>query len=781
MNLIQKIGILTASCLLAFSCFGQLNVDSLSHISYQQLHGATLNDVWGYEDEFGNEYAIVGTSKGTSIVDVTNPNNPVEIFWIAGTESIWRDPAVHGDFAYISTEAEDGLLIIDLSPLPASTNLPTAVYSGPVGQPFTSAHTCFCDENGFVYVFGANRGNGGVIILDVNNTPMAPQEVGSFDTWYCHDGYVRNDTMYLAHIYDGFISLVDVTNKANPLLLGTKATPNNFAHTIWPTNSGQYVFTTDEVSGAFIAVYDISNPTSIFEVERTQNSPGAGVIPHNVLVKGDYLITSYYSDGVVIHDITHPNNMVKVGQYDTYNGQTTGYDGCWGVYPFFTSGTIIAADITEGLFILGPHYEKGSYLIGHVTEAGSGVDLNQVKVTLSNNDQPDFTQSNGLYETGIYQVGMATVLFEKVGYVPLTASVNLIQGQEVSLDVQLVPIPPFNLQIIVMDASNSSIINGADIKLVHPLITHSGFTNAIGEENFVLYYQENYKIHVGKWGYVTECSEQIIDQNTNQLIFYLQPGYYDDFEFDFGWSVTGTAQTGIWERGEPHATSSGSTMSSDVSWDCGTHCYVTGNNPNLNPDLDDVDQGATVLQSPPMDLTGFSDPHFNFARGFYCLYGPLLVDDTLKIYATNGLTAVLIDQIGAPQGNAMDWEYKSVGLTGLLTITQNMQLLVTISDFDPNVNITEAAIDEFYVSNSSLSGLDNLSSNIICAPNPAQEMISFSQLIPNEPFMVYDLYGKLMVSGVSDATSLTLDLSTWSHGYFLFQQNGKCIKFLKHR
>ncbi|MCF8220989.1 MAG: hypothetical protein K9I97_05845, partial [Cryomorphaceae bacterium] len=59
---------LVATYFVLFSCwtFTELNVDSLSHISYQQLHGANLNDVWGYEDEFGNEYAIVGTSKGTS-------------------------------------------------------------------------------------------------------------------------------------------------------------------------------------------------------------------------------------------------------------------------------------------------------------------------------------------------------------------------------------------------------------------------------------------------------------------------------------------------------------------------------------------------------------------------------------------------------------------------------------------------------------------------------------------------------------------------------------------
>ncbi|MBM3423947.1 MAG: hypothetical protein FJY06_00455 [Bacteroidetes bacterium] len=72
----------------------QLNVDSLSHINYQQLHGANLNDVWGYEDELGNEYAIVGTSKGTSIVDITNPTSPVEVFWYPGSESIWRDPCI---------------------------------------------------------------------------------------------------------------------------------------------------------------------------------------------------------------------------------------------------------------------------------------------------------------------------------------------------------------------------------------------------------------------------------------------------------------------------------------------------------------------------------------------------------------------------------------------------------------------------------------------------------------------------------------------------------------
>ena len=125
--------------------FGQLNLDSLSHINYQQLHEADLNDVWGYVDEMGNEYALVGTSKGTSIVNVTNPSNPFEVFWVPGSQSTWRQHSSHGDYAYITTEAEDGLLIIDLSPLPQSTNLTTTLYTGPANNPWESAHNCFVD------------------------------------------------------------------------------------------------------------------------------------------------------------------------------------------------------------------------------------------------------------------------------------------------------------------------------------------------------------------------------------------------------------------------------------------------------------------------------------------------------------------------------------------------------------------------------------------------------------------------------------------------------------
>ena len=781
---IQKflfVGFLSFLFFLPNQSFAQLNVDSLSHINYQQLHAANLNDVWGYVDELGNEYALVGTSKGTSIVDVTDPANPVEVFWLPGSESIWRDPSSHGDYAYVTTEAEDGMLIIDLGPLPQSTNLTTTLYTGPTNNPWQSAHTCFVDEFGYAYVFGANRGNGGVIMLDVFTNPMAPVEVGVFDNWYCHDGYVRNDTMYLSHVYDGFLSIVEVSNKAIPQLLGTKTTPSSFTHNSWPSANGQFVFTTDEVSGAFIAAYDISDPTNIVEVDRIQNSPGSGVLPHNAHVMGDYLITSYYSDGIVVHDITYPYNMIKVGQFDTYVGQTVSYDGCWGVYPFFPSGTTVAADITNGLFVLGPQYEKASYLEGDITDSNTTLALQNVAVHILPNDQTDYTALNGHYATGMLIQGSVQVEYSKVGYFPVIETVNLVQGQITIHDVQLVPIAPYNLTVVVTEQGTGNLISNAQIKLVHPLIEHIGVTNGIGEEDFVLFYQQNYRVHVGKWGYQSICFDTLIDQNTVVLAIELPIGYYDDFEFDFGWGINGAATTGTWERGIPKPTSSGSAIGEDAPYDCGKLAYVTGNNPNLHPDFDDVDEGETILTSPPMDLTTYTNPYFNYSRGFYCYYGPYLVDDTLKIYASNGTTTVLIDAVGAPQGNAMDWESKSIALTGLLPITNSMQISIHISDEDPNVNITEAAFDYFTVSNSNVAEVPMLNKTTLFAyPVPMNDKVNLVGLTINQDLHLFDATGQLLANFMVNSENMTFDLSKFQNKVFIFVQGTNTLRVLKN-
>ena len=63
------------------------NLSLLGSLSYTE----ELSDIWGYVDEEGNEFALVGVYNGFSVVDVTVADNPVELFFIEGPNSIHRD------------------------------------------------------------------------------------------------------------------------------------------------------------------------------------------------------------------------------------------------------------------------------------------------------------------------------------------------------------------------------------------------------------------------------------------------------------------------------------------------------------------------------------------------------------------------------------------------------------------------------------------------------------------------------------------------------------------
>lgn len=728
---------------LVFQAYAQLNIDSLSHINYQSLHNTFLNDVWGYTDEFGNEYALVGARNGVSVVDVTQPTNPQEVFWHPSKYSTWRDLKTFGDYAYVTTEADTGLLIMDLSGLPGNTTISTSYFTGGNGiENLNTAHNLWIDDNGFCYIFGANIGNGGVQIYDLNNDPLQPVWVGEFDADYCHDGFVRNDTAYFAHIYEGYFTVVDVSDKANPVQLGLQNTPTNFAHNIWPSEDGNTVFTTDEITNSYIAAYDVSNPASIVELDRIQSQPGTNTIPHNAHVLGDYVITSYYADGVVIHDVSDPNNMIEVGNYDTYPGTSTSTIGNWGAYPYFPSGNIMVTDIQYGFFILGPTYVQAAKLEGHTTNAQNGNDLDNVRVNIANHDQTEFSKLNGVYKTGIAVTDTRTVDYYKYGFVPETRTVSFVNGQTTIEDVALTPIQPFDLTVHVEDENGNSIF-GAEVFIAYTEIDLSGTSNGFGDADFNLYYEDDYAITVGKWGYFTVCQDVFIDQNTQTINVVLETGYYDDFTFDFGWSAFGDAVDGLFVRakpilqGDPWAPEQ---LGEDSPWDCGEMAYVTGNGTNY----EDVTDGSVFLVSPIFDATYLNDPHVNYRRFFYCMHGPNPPpDDTLFIKLSNGFTTVTIDQVSTTGSYFID---KSIRISDFITPTANMSIRLEVSDFMPNNNITEVVFDEFYLSNQNNSATENVEDELalIVYPNPAATQV-FLETKYRGSVQLYDQMGRLVL------------------------------------
>ena len=357
---------------------------------YSSLSGETiLNDIWGYVDEAGREYALVGAREGFSVVDVTDPANPDPKFFIPGPYSTWRDVKTWGHYAYVthdnwSAGLPQGLLIVDLSDMTGQTYT-TFRPNLPQGQ-LNRAHNIYIDENGVIYLFGADTG--GTPMFDADGVdPMVPQYLGSFDDYYLHDGMARDNILWGSAIYEGVFSAIDVSNKEFPQVIGSHETPGVFTHNCWISDDGNTLFTTDEVSNGFVGAYDVSDLDNISELDRIQSSPGYNVIPHNSHVFGDYVVTSYYRDGLHVLDGSRPHNMIEVANYDTSEYEGSGFNGAWGAYPYLPSGNVLISDMEEGLFIFRVDYQKGCYLEGNVTDATTGAALDNVFVSIEGHNQ----------------------------------------------------------------------------------------------------------------------------------------------------------------------------------------------------------------------------------------------------------------------------------------------------------------------------------------------------------------------------------------------------------
>jgi choice-of-anchor B domain-containing protein len=773
---------------ISYLSLAQFNLSMLGKLPYSNAKGA-LSDVWGYVDTTGKEYAIVGLKNGVSIVDVSNPSNPVEVFWTAGASTIWRDIKTWNKHAYITNEGNNGLMIIDLSSLPNTGGITVLNYTGNL-YPFTKAHNIYIDENGVAYIAGANYGVGGAIMLDLTQNPKAPVEMGIFNTYYLHDAFTRGDTLWGSAVNDGFLVVVDVTNKANPIIKASQVTPNSFTHNAWLSNNGKYIYTTDEKSSAFLTGYDVSNLNNIAETDRAQSNPGSLVIPHNTHFINNYLVTSYYRDGVTIHDVQYPDNIIEVGNYDTsplYVGN--GFNGCWGAYPWLPSGNILASDIEEGLYILAPTYTRACYLEGLVTDFGTAQPINGVQVEILNTP-PLLTSTNtnvlGNYKTGYAIAGQYSIAFNKTGYFPDTISVNLSNGIVTTLNVQLKSMTPYTFTGLVKEMGTNIPIENAVVLIKNKFTTYTDTTDSNGNFSIANMYDDFYEVYCYHWGHHTYCDNNVsIQSNPGNMTIELQKGYYDDFSFDMGWTSTATALTGFWERAIPKGTTFNSFKSNpdaDVTNDCLDLAFVTGNSGTQAGD-DDVDDGNVILTSPVFNLSTYTEPYISYHHWFFNMGQFSLGDDSISFYLSNGNTTILIETVKPSLFAMSKWEYSYRKISDYITPTANMQFIINTGDKGTQ-QILEAGLDKFMVTEGP-SGMDKefiTEDKIKIFPNPFNNSFSVISILENENVNVeiFDISGKVVLKEIYTSKEKTITIApNLNSGLYFVKINNEVFKLIK--
>jgi choice-of-anchor B domain-containing protein len=355
------------------------NVDLVGFLTLAQIGGGSGNDLWGWTDPVtGHEYALVGRSNGLAFVDVSNPTFPVYVGNLPThtNNSVWRDVKVYADHAFIVSDNNPGhgMQVFNLNQLrdvasPPVTFSNTAHYPG-----FGEAHNIVINEDsGFAYAVGSETCSGGLHMVDIS-TPASPVGAGCFSSdGYTHDAqcviYSGPDAEHQGkeicfNSNEDTVTIVDVTNKGNPLQLSRTPYANSgYVHQGWLTEDQQYFIQDDEFdeidNGHNTRTYtwDVSDLDA--PVLTGHWDAGGKSIDHNQYVRGGYTYQANYRRGLRILELIAPETgtMSEYAYFDTYpSNDGNGFSGAWSVYPFFASGLVIVSDISRGLFILQPHF-----------------------------------------------------------------------------------------------------------------------------------------------------------------------------------------------------------------------------------------------------------------------------------------------------------------------------------------------------------------------------------------------------------------------------------------
>jgi len=728
----------------------QNKIDSLSVFEFTEK----LSDVWGYVDEQANEYALVGLFDGVSIVDVTNPKSPFEVYRSYGPETIWRDLKVWGDYLYVTNEADSGLLIIDLSPLPASTNLVEKYYNLNSNGLFNTAHNLFIDNLGRGYIAGADWSNKGVIILDLKTDPWNPVFLGTIDDVYVHDVFVIGDTVYTSNIEEGVFSAYDIKIVSSPALLGKQFTKGRATHNLWTSELGDFAFTTDEINGGVIGSYDVRDLSNIELLDEYKIYQGGVEMPHNVTVKGDVLFISYYKEGLVLVDASRPANLIELAKFDTdksISGANSG--GAWGVYPFLPSGNVLISDIKKGLFVVGIQKDGASYLEGRVLDASNGFPLAGVMVIIDAEIFKETSNLSGDYKTGINSNVVKSVIFKKIGYEPDTVDVSFTSNTTVIKNISLVPLEK-------TDASVTVQTNGSQEGFVLNLVG-LGYEKVFTSDNTGTILIPNihigaFEFYIGKWGYNSNCFSDSISSTKNSFSIQLEQGYAEDFSVNTGWQATGNNGETVLERAMPIASYGVSGIQYDPGVDggdsdCGSYAFCTGINPNVAPGSSTANK-KNYLVSPL--ITKITNPEVFYK---YWLAFDGRSDDTVKVGIVIGNDTIYYDEYTINSIHR-SWEQGHFVVENEILNSEGFKLIFFIEDKIP-WNIVDASFDNVSIQNKlSIDAIINSCSyyfqnNVV--KNTCPIMIDF---------FVYDLKGRIVSLGKNQA-----DFSSLTRGVYLIK------------
>jgi choice-of-anchor B domain-containing protein len=651
--------------------FTASNIVLMGWLPLADLDPASVSgsNCWGYTAPSGREYAIIGVNTGTAFVEITDPGKPDLVYFHPGIDSLWRElKAIAAGYAYVVTEGDfvngDGIQVFDLRQI--DSGVVTWVRNVTTGGCTTGTHTISVNEaTGYLYRNGGGSGpcsgggNQGLLIYSLTN-PGNPSFVTAWNNLYVHDstpvvwnrtGPLQGRELVFCNTETSSgggspsITILDVTNKAAITTVKTLTYPSSsFSHQCWLSADQRYAYLDDETDGlALTRVFDVGTPSSATFVGTF--SSGSTAIDHNLYVKNNRIYEANYRSGLRIFDNTNPTSPTQVAWFDTYPADDDAdFNGLWGNYPFFPSGTVIGSDLESGLFIWYIGAPKLTFTFPggtpqYVAPGGGG------KIAF---DVLETTPGVLLGNTVAFHLDAGS------GFTTLPA----VPAGGNRYVATLPTIPCGTSVKFYVSAKTTDGRTWTDPQ-AGPTQFHSAFA-ALAEKVTYNYTAETAGNWVGG-----------------------QPG--------------DTATTGIWTRVNPIGTAA--QPEDDHTPDPAVFCWVTGQGtPGGSSGENDVDNGKTTLLSAQLNATGLTDPYISYWRWYSNNQGT--PDDPFVIDISNngGTSWVNLETIPPTGPNSIGgWIQHRARIKSFLTPTNNMRVRFIAQDIGSG-SIVEAAVDDVQIS-----------------------------------------------------------------------------------
>ncbi len=334
-------------------------------------------------------------SKGTDIIDISDPANPRVIYrWRIEEQDLhlrtggmdvkyfkWKDRyyVVQSlQFGAGGPNNDLGAVILDVTGLPDSTqvrevarihepDLPGGfhnifVYAHSNGRPLllSTVSGPFAHVYDLGKIVEGNLEEGLVARVPVPESPLGRGRARGYHDFYV--GYhteTGQDRFYGGGIGGYFV--YDITDLQAPSLLVTLTGINGVrsGHTFTPGPHGRYVIAETEYQYAPLRIFDLK--PALDGEESNINRPISAWtadwrnLVHNHEVRWPYVFVSGYLDGLQVFTLIDPENPATIAYYDTYLGppntdRTPVFNGAFGVDVRNADGLIVVSDMSTGFW-----------------------------------------------------------------------------------------------------------------------------------------------------------------------------------------------------------------------------------------------------------------------------------------------------------------------------------------------------------------------------------------------------------------------------------------------